>query len=400
MKILIITHYYWPENFQINEISDHLSKKVNCVSVLTGKPNYPTGSYYTGYNFFNRNFEKINDINVYRVPVITRGSGSSLRLITNWISFAFLAVFRILIINEKFDKIFVYQPSPFTVALPALIAKAKFKAKIYFWVQDIWPETLSAAGGIKNKILLGLVNRFVVFTYNRCEKVFVQSKAFISKIHQQGIPKSKIFYLPNTTEKFYKPLSVNKKKLRLLPEGFKIIFAGNIGEAQNLEMIIDVAEILVKKKVKVNWIILGDGRKKSSLIKKINDKDLSKIFSFLGAFPPKEMPYFFSCADMLLVSLKKNPIFSITVPNKVQSYMACGKPIIASLEGEGKRIIEEAECGLVAEPNNPSQLAQKILEFKSLSIEERLKMGKNARKYFENEFESERQINKLTSLLG
>ena len=109
------------------------------------------------------------------------------------VSFAFLAVFRVLSINEKFDKIFVYQPSPFTVALPALIAKAKFKAKIYFWVQDIWPETLSAAGGIKNKILLSLVNWFVVFTYNRCEKVFVQSKAFVPKIHQQGIPKSKIF---------------------------------------------------------------------------------------------------------------------------------------------------------------------------------------------------------------
>lgn len=400
MNILIITHYYWPENFQINEISNHLSKKVNSVSVLTGKPNYPTGSYYKGYNFFNKNLEKLNNISIYRVPVLTRGTGSSLRLIINWLSFAFLAVFRVLSINEKFDKIFVYQPSPFTVALPALIAKAKFKAKIYFWVQDIWPETLSAAGGIKNKILLSLVNWFVVFTYNRCEKVFVQSKAFIPKIHQQGIPKSKIFYLPNTTENFYKPLTANKKRLRLLPQGFKIMFAGNIGEAQNLEMIIDVAEILVEKKVNVNWIILGDGRRKSSLIKKINDKDLSKFFSFLGAFPPKEMPYFFSCADMLLVSLKKDPIFSITIPNKVQSYMACGKPIIGSIEGEGKRIIEEAECGLVAEPNNSLLLAQKILEFKSLSDAERLKMGKNARKYFENEFESEKQINKLIGLLG
>ncbi len=399
MKILIITHYYWPENFQINEISNHLSKKANSVSVLTGKPNYPTGSYYKGYNFFNRNFEKLNNISIYRVPVLTRGTGSSLRLIINWLSFAFLAVFRVLSINEKFDKIFVYQPSPFTVALPALIAKAKFKAKIYFWVQDIWPETLSAAGGIKNKILLSLVNWFVVFTYNRCEKVLVQSKAFIPKIHQQGISKSKIFYLPNTTENFYKPLTANKKRLRLLPQGFKIIFAGNIGEAQNLDIIIDTAEILVKKKVDVNWIILGNGRRKSSLIKKINEKNLSKIFSFLGTFPSKQMPYFFSCADLLLVCLKKDPIFSLTIPNKVQSYMACGKPIIASLEGEGKRIIEEAECGLVAEPNNSLQLAEKILEFKNLSTKKRFQMGKNARKYFENEFESERQINKLISLL-
>ena len=157
MKILIITHYYWPENFKINEISKHLSNKVEAVSILTGKPNYPTGSYYKGYNFYNKNFEKINDINIYRAPVVTRGSGSSIRLVVNWISFAFFSIFRILTINEKFDKIFVYQPSPFTVAIPALVARIKFNAKVYFWVQDIWPETLSVAGGIKNKILLSIV---------------------------------------------------------------------------------------------------------------------------------------------------------------------------------------------------------------------------------------------------
>ena len=397
MKILIITHYYWPENFKINEISKHLSNKVEAVSILTGKPNYPTGSYYKGYNFYNKNFEKINDINIYRAPVVTRGSGSSIRLVVNWISFAFFSIFRILTINEKFDKIFVYQPSPFTVAIPALVARIKFNAKVYFWVQDIWPETLSAAGGIKNKILLSIVNWFVVFTYNRCEKILVQSKAFVSKIIDQGISQSKIFYLPNTTENFYKPLSVNKKEL---PLGFKIMFAGNIGEAQNLEAVVDTAEILANKKVNINWIFLGNGRKKSSLIKKIKEKSLSKIFFFLGTFPSEEMPHFFSSADLLLVSLKKDPIFSLTIPNKVQSYMACGKPIIASLEGEGKRIIEEARCGLVAEPNNSYQLAQKILEFLNLSEKEKSKLGENGRKYFENEFEGDKQISKLISLLS
>ena len=399
MKILIISHYYWPENFKINDISYNLAKKGNEISILTGKPNYPIGSYYNGYNFFNKNFEKFNDINIHRVPVITRGSGSSTRLILNWISFAFLAVFRILTINEKYDKIFVFQPSPFTVAIPALVASFKFNAKIFFWVQDIWPETLSAAGGVNNKLLLSLVNWFVVFTYNRCDKVFVQSKAFISKIIDQGISKSKIFYLPNTTEKFYKPLTL-KKKISLLPEGFKIMFAGNMGEAQNLEMIIDVAETLVNKKVDVKWVMIGDGRKKIDLIKKIKEKRLTNVFFFLGAFESEKMPVFFSYADLLLVSLKKDPIFSLTIPSKVQSYMACGKPILASLEGEGKRVIEEARCGLVAEPNNSQQLTHQILKFKSLSKEERLEMGKNARKYFENEFESEKQINKLIDLLG
>ena len=178
-----------------------MAKKGNEISILTGKPNYPIGSYYNGYNFFNKNFEKFNDINIHRVPVITRGSGSSTRLILNWISFAFLAVFRILTINEKYDKIFVFQPSPFTVAIPALVASFKFNAKIFFWVQDIWPETLSAAGGVNNKLLLSLVNWFVVFTYKRCDKVFVQSKAFISKIIDQGISKSKIFYFAKYNRK-------------------------------------------------------------------------------------------------------------------------------------------------------------------------------------------------------
>ena len=144
---------------------------------------------------------------------------------------------------------------------------------------------------------------------------------------------------------------------------------------------------------------MGDGRKKSSLIKKIKEKSLSKIFFFLGTFPSEEMPHCFSSADLLLVSLKKDPIFSLTIPNKVQSYMACGKPIIASLEGEGKRIIEEARCGLVAEPNNSYQLAQKILEFLNLSDKEKSKLGENGRKYFENEFEGDKQINKLMTLM-
>ncbi len=400
MKILIITHYYWPENFQINDISKNLLKKGSKISILTGKPNYPTGSFYPGYNFFNKSFEKVNDIDIYRVPVLTRGSGSSFRLILNWISFAFFGVFRVLFMNEKFDKIFVYQPSPFTVALPALVARFKFNAKIYFWVQDIWPETLSAAGGIKNKIILGFINWFVISTYNRCEKILVQSKAFIPKIIDQGISKTKIFYLPNTTEDFYRPINTNKNLLKELPKGFKIIFAGNIGESQNLEMIIKSTEILVNKKFKINWIILGDGRKKLSLIKKINDKGLSNFFFFMGTFPPEKMPDFFSCADLLFVSLKKDQIFSLTIPNKVQSYMACGKPIIACLDGEGKRIIEEARCGFVSEPNNSYQLAEKIIEFKSLKSEKRLEMGKNARLYFKNEFQSKKQINNILKLLN
>jgi glycosyltransferase involved in cell wall biosynthesis len=399
MRILILTQYFWPENFIINDLTVALKEKGYHVTVVTGKPNYPLGKYFHGYTFFNKRFEYWNGIKIYRSLIIPRGKGKKFELLTNYISFAFFASLKLLFINDKFDKIFIYEPSPITVGIPGIVAKYRFKAPIYFWVQDLWPESISAAGGLKNRFLLYFVNSITKYIYKNCKKVLVQSKAFIPYLINQQVDESKLYYFPNSTEKFYKDLEPDEHLLKSLPSGFKLMFAGNIGESQSFETLLDTALILKKENIKVHFLILGDGRMKELVNKKINDFDLKDIFHLLGSYPSSDMPKYFSCADALIVSLKKKPIFGHTIPSKIQSYLACGKPILTSLDGEGSRIIEEAKAGFTSPSEDPVAFADIIKKFINLNKEDQKLLGKNARLYFNKEFERDMLVDKLEVLL-
>lgn len=399
MKILVLTQYFWPESFKINDLCIGLKEKGHEVTVLTGKPNYPKGSFYEGYSFFGKNVEEWEGIKIYRAGLIPRGKGGGFRLLLNFFSFAFFASIKVWFINEKFDRIFVYMPSPVTVGLPAIVAKAKFKAPIYFWVQDLWPESLRAAGGIKNKVVLNFFNRLTIFIYKNCKVILIQSEAFRNYIVKQRVPSKKIVYYPNSTETFYNVLPKDEQLNNKLPDGFKIMFAGNIGESQSFDTLITAGKILQSKNIPVRWIILGDGRIRKEVEAKVQALKLDSVFYFLGAHPATEMPKYFSCADALVVSLKKHDIFALTIPSKVQSYLAVGKPIIGSLDGEGARIIQVAKAGYTAPAEDADELANSIAAFYELSVQERLQMGSNARHYFEQEFEREKLLDKLERIL-
>lgn len=398
MNILIITQYFWPESFKINDIALALKERGHNVTILTGKPNYPKGNFWEGYTFFNKNIEYWNDIIIYRSLIIPRGQGHGIQLFINYISFAFFASFKLLFINNKFEKIFVYEPSPITVGIPGIIAKYKFKASMFFWVQDLWPESISAAGGVKNKYILNSLNWLTKTIYNNSTKVLVQSKAFIPYILNQGINIEKLIYYPNSTESYYQELEPDLELMKALPFGSKIMFAGNIGESQSFDTLISTALILKNENIQVQWLILGEGRMKEYVSKKIKELGLEDCFHLLGAFPSTEMPKYFSCADALIVSLKKDPIFSHTIPSKIQSYLACGKPILTSLDGEGSRIIQEANAGFVSPSEDPKAFSNIIKQFLSLNSEERQSMGKNARVYFNNEFERILLVEKLEKI--
>ena len=399
MKILIVSPYFWPENFKINDVAKGLVAKGYDVSVLTGLPNYPKGKIYNGYSFYKNKKDNHEGITIYRSLVIPRGKGSSLRLFLSYFSLALLASLRVLFIKKKFDKIFVYQPSPVTIGIPAVVAKYRFRAPIYFWVQDLWPESMVAAGGVKNKHVIKIVDSLTRFLYKESKKILVQSRAFNPYIINQNVPNNKIIYLPNSTESFYKKVDLNNKYKTIMPkEGPILMFAGNIGEAQGFNTIIKSAKYLNDSKVKVNWVILGDGRQRESLEKKINELDLQNNFFFLGSYPSEEMPYFFAYADAMLVTLKKSLIFSMTIPNKIQSYMACSKPIIANLDGEGGRVVLEAKCGMVSPSEDFISFSKSIIDFLELSSIKKDQMGKNARLYFENEFDREKQLDNIVSI--
>lgn len=400
MRILVLTQYFWPESFRINDLVLALKERGHDITIFTGKPNYPKGVFSEGYTFFNKRVEYWNGIKVYRAPIIPRGKGKGPRLFMNYISFAIFASIRLLFLKDNFDLIFVYEPSPITIGIPGIVAKHKFKATMYFWVQDLWPESISAAGGVKNKSVLAILNWLTKYIYNHSEKVLVQSKAFIPYILNQNIVESKLVYYPNSTESYYKELETDVHLLSTLPTGFKLMFAGNIGESQSFETLLNAAILLKKESIKVQWLILGEGRMKDFINQKIVELNLQDSFHLLGAYPSTEMAKYFSCADALIVSLKKDPIFALTIPSKIQSYLACGKPIITSLDGEGSRIVEEANAGYTSPAEDPAALAEVIKSFLKLDSCQRKILAENGKLYFKKEFDRDLLVNRLEKILG
>jgi glycosyltransferase involved in cell wall biosynthesis len=400
MRILIVTQYFWPENFRINDLSLALTERGHTVEVLTGKPNYGKNKFYDNYSFFNKPSEVWNNIKIHRSPLIVRGNAGGIRLMLNYLSFALFASFRALSVKGQFDKIFVYEPSPITVGLPALVLKLIKRAPVYFWVQDLWPHSVTAAGGFNNRVIINILNNVTRWIYKKSDKILIQSEAFREIILSQGVADSKIIYYPNSVEAIFNIRSIQPEFANKLPDGFKIMFAGNIGEAQDFETLLKAACIVKESNETIKWVVLGNGRKREFVENKIKELSLKDHFFLLGDYPIDYMPSFFACADCLLVSLKKNHIFSLTVPSKLQSYLACGKPIIASLDGEGVKILRNAKAGLVSESENPVLLAQRVLEMNNLSHSELKEMGRNARAFFDANFERELLVTRLEDIFA
>lgn len=371
------------------------------VTVLTGIPNYPAGKFYPGYGLFQRLVDDYQGIKVIHAPLIPRGNGGTLRLILNYLSYALCAsVLAPIRCRGAFDLILVYETSPITVGFPALILKKLRNIPIIFWVQDLWPESLSATGAVSSRFILGLTGLLVRWIYRGSDLILVQSLAFVPSIERDGGSGKKIGYFPNSAADFYRPVTVadGAPERTLLPRGFRLIFAGNIGAAQDFETILAAAELL-KDYQDLQWVILGDGRRRPWVEEQVRARGLSGTVRLLGRYPAEVMPRFFALADALLVTLKNKPIFALTIPSKVQAYLACGRPIVAALDGEGARVVEESGVGLAGPAGDPAALAANVLALYRLSKSERRAMGLRGRAYFEQHFEPERLLDRLEELM-
>jgi colanic acid biosynthesis glycosyl transferase WcaI len=397
MHILIVTQYFWPETFLINNVAIDLIKNGHEVTVLTGIPNYPQGSYFSGYGIWRKKNENYHGVNIKRVPLISRGKGHGLKLVVNYLSFAFFATvlsgFRC---RKKYDVIFVFMPSPITVGLPALFLKKLKKAPILFWVQDLWPDSLSAVNAVRSAAVLRWIGKLTQFIYRHCDRILVQSRAFIPSVKKLGVAETKIHYLPNPVDEFnYQMNEVEFSTIeKMLPTGFRIMYGGNIGAAQSFATILQAA-IILKDKTDIHWIVIGDGREKDWLSQQIVNNDLQNTLHLIEKKPPEQMPYYFSLADALLVSLKKDPVFSLTIPSKLQTYMRCGRPIIAALDGEAARIVEESATGVISAAEDAQSLANNVLTLYNMQAYEREKMGQNGKAYFEQHFDRQHLLNQL-----
>lgn len=398
MKVLIVTQYFWPEEFRVNDLAIDIIKRGHEVTVLTGNPNYPIGSFYRGYGL-NYSVEYYHGIKVYRMPIIPRGR-NGFQLVLNYISFVITGSIFAFFHKPKYDKIFALNFSPITAVYPAIVFKRRSKTELIIWVQDLWPESVTAAGKIKSKFLMKMLTKMVQHIYRNSDKVLVQSEAFIDSVMEKGVTASKISYLPNWAEDLYgNSIDVSKEKYQsLFPAGFIVMFAGNIGEAQDFDSIIKAIEI-TKQYPEIKWIILGDGRKKSWVETEILRLELQNTVFMLGRYPVVEMPDFFVHADIMLLSLKNEVIFSMTIPTKIQSYMAFGKPVVGMLNGIGAKVIEDADCGYTSNAADYSSLARNIIMAYHQERNLLQQKGENGRKYYNKHFSKELIINNLIELL-
>lgn len=388
MRILVVCQYFWPESFRINDICLGLIEKGYEVTVLTGIPNYPEGNFFPGYGFFKKIRQNFNGIKIIRVPMLPRWKSKGWQLVLNYLSFAFSATLLTpFVCREKYDLIFVYQLSPITMALPAIFLKRLKNLPLMMCIMDLWPESLSATGATKSRYMLGLIDKLVNFTYKSCNSILISSRGFASQVTSKVIEPSKVRYWPQWAEELYQIVKVDESQPQYgeMPKGFKVMFAGNIGAAQGFATIVDAAEKL-KNYPDIHWVILGDGRMKSWVEEQINVRVLNNTFHLLGRRPVETMPVYFAFADAMLVTLKRDHIFSLTLPAKVQSYLACGRPIIAAIDGEGASTVREAGAGLTCPAEDADQLAKIVLEIYNMNAYERNKLGQNARDYFERYF--------------
>lgn len=399
MKLLIVSQYFWPENFRVNDLAEAFAARGHDVTVLTGMPNYPTGQFFAGYGLFRRTRETWRGVEVVRSPLWPRGRGGGVRLALNYLSFAwFASIVARFRLRGPFDAIFVFEVSPITVGIPAIVASRRFNAPILFWVLDLWPESLTAAGGVQSPGVLRVVDHLVKWIYRNCSRVLVQSRAFVPEIARHGVSDSNILYFPSWGESLFQPLQqADNALLPPLPEGFKVLFAGNIGEAQDLPAVLEAAALL-RDRTDIHWLIVGDGRMAAWAKDEVQRRGLLQVH-FLGRHPLESMPHFYAAADALLLPLKREPIFALTIPGKLQSYLACARPILAMLDGEGARIVEESGAGLACPAGDTEGLASQVQKLAAMPASDHMEMGRNGRNYYEANFDRTRLFDQLETWL-
>lgn len=389
MRLLVVSQYFWPETFRVNDLVTELARRGHQVTVLTGTPNYPEGRTFPEFAQEPGRFVSYAGAEIVRVPLVPRGK-SSLRLLLNYLSFVItgmtLGLWRLR--GRHFDAIVVAQHSPVTSALPALALRRLKRAPLLMWVLDLWPETLAAVGVVRSPWVLKLVGKLVGFIYRRCDRVLVQSRAFVSNIEKYTGDTTRIRYFPGWAEPVFEgPLSEVEAAPEVVQyrDTFNVLFAGNIGDAQDFPAILEAAQAL-REESSLRWLIVGDGRAAEWVRSEIARRGLERSVILLGRHPIERMPSFFRVASALLVALKKDPIFAMTIPGKVQSYLATGLPIIAMLDGEGAAVIEQAGAGLVCEAGAGAALAERVRTLMATPASERAAMGERGRRYCEREF--------------
>lgn len=395
--ILVISQYFYPEQFRINDMCREWVRRGYRVTVLTGIPNYPQGKFFEGYGYMKKRREKWEGIEIIRIPLIPRGD-SIVGLIANYLSFPISGFIWQLSTKIRADFVFTFEVSPMTQALIGVWYSKRYRVPNYLYVQDLWPENVETVTGIHTPLVLQPIERMVDYIYRNCTDIFATSPSFVKAIctRKKRVQRKKVHYWPQYAEDFYQPLE--RRPIAEIPEDdtFKIVFTGNIGYAQGLNILPKAAEIL--KEEKLRFIMVGDGRYLEEFKKEISELHVGRMFLLIPRQPSEKIPELLAACDAAFLSFMDTALFEMTIPARLQSYMACGMPVIASASGETKQIIEQAECGICSLVGNAEKLAEAIIGMMNYDDLQLKLMGENSRKYFENNFDKKKLMDQMDKM--
>ena len=390
--ILVVSQYFYPEAFRINDMCAEWVRRGYKITVLTGIPNYPYGKYFEGYGLFKKRRESYEGMDIIRIPLIARGS-SAVGMCLNYLSFVVSGWFWKCFTRLDADMVFNFEVSPMTQALVGVWYARRRRIPCWLYVQDLWPENIEIVTGISSPLVLRPIERMVRSIYRRCDRIFATSPSFVEMIRaRMSDGQEKVSYWPQYAEEFYRP---GADKSALIPEDgrFKVVFTGNVGQAQGLDILPETAVRLKERGAAAAFVIVGDGRSKAALEERIRADGVEDMFVMIPRQSAESIPGLLAACDAAFVSFMNNPLFANTIPAKLQSYMACGMPILACATGETERIVKEAECGVCSPIGDAPALAGAI---EALMNDAYLaEYGKNARAYFETHFDKKKLLDQF-----
>jgi len=394
LRILIVSQYFWPENFRINELVKFLKEKNYDVDVLTGYPNYPEGQLLEEYKIDPIKYSNFYGAKIYRVPIYLRRSSSEYDLFLNYISFILSGIFfgYFYLRKKKYDAVFSFATSPITSAIPAIFFSKINSCKSFIWVLDLWPDIIKELNIIKNKYIYFIFSQFIKRIYRSFDFILLQSNSFLNKFKKYDVNKN-LLYFPSWSEYSFQEQSAEEVITEFNPRDgvLNIVFTGNIGEVQNFDNVLKAAVIL--KNANIRWIVIGSGRYRDELINHCKKNDVKNIF-FLGQKKSNLIKFYHSIADILFITLKSGENISSTVPGKFQTYLNCNKYILGFIEGETKNLIEEIKIGSVVHPDDYMSLAKEILRLEN--NRSLLKIQNNiGTSYLKENFDKDKVLNNL-----
>lgn len=400
-RILVVSQHYWPENFRITDICKGFIEKGCTVDVLCGLPNYPSGEWFDGYKYTGPRREERGGVQIFRAGEVRRRGNTSARIFLNYISFPLCALFNLPRLHgRRYDAVFCYETSPFIMMLPAIVYAKTHHIPLVTYVLDLWPENLYSVLPIRNEALRTMARGVSHWFYRRSERLIAMSPALGKKLEEIA-PDAKVTVIPQYCEDFYLQDVQNVELQRRFADKFAIVFAGNISPAQDLGLLVLCAEKLrAASQTRVHFVIVGDGMSRAALENEIAQKNLGDYFTFEGQKPVTDMPMYHTMASALFAALAKSDDLGLTVPAKITSYLAAGRPCLVAIDGEGARVIVESGAGYACDAHDAEALYQNILRLAQLSIEARASMGARGRDYFRIHFKRDKLLQQILEFMG